>query len=76
MQKVGTQVVHFGVKFEAAVKILAPNRKCIFKSPVRGFRGCTSFTKIHRVLKVTSVTKIHRILNQNNCKKFCMEDQF
>ena len=31
--------VHFEVKFEAALKILAPNRKCMFKSPVRGRRG-------------------------------------
>ena len=38
--KVGTQGVHFNPKFEAAVKVLAPNRKCIFKSPVRGCRGC------------------------------------
>ena len=39
--KVGTQGVHFNPKSEAAVKILAPNRKCIFKSPVRGCRGLT-----------------------------------
>ena len=38
--KSGNTGVHFDVKFEAAVKILAPNRKCIFKSPVRGCRGC------------------------------------
>ena len=38
--KVGIQGVHFNPKLEAAVKILAPNRKCIFKSPVRGCRGC------------------------------------
>ena len=37
--KSGNTGVHFDVKFEAAVKILAPNRKCIFKSPVRGCRG-------------------------------------
>ena len=39
--KVGIQGVHFNPKFEAAVKILAPNRKCIFKSPVRGCWGET-----------------------------------
>ena len=37
--KSGNTGVHFDLKFEAAVRILAPNRKCIFKSPVRGCRG-------------------------------------
>ena len=41
--KSGNKGVHFDLKFEAAVKILAPNRKCIFKSPVRGCRGCGWF---------------------------------
>ena len=37
--KSGNTGVHFDVRFEAAVKILAPNGKCIFKSPVRSCRG-------------------------------------